>query len=67
MGYQKFANWVAKAYIRSGESFEKLGKQQEAANTYRELLRLANDKKDLAALPETEEARKKLAAMGQQV
>jgi TolA-binding protein len=67
VGYQKFANWVAKSYIRSGESFEKLGQQQEAVNTYRELLRLANEKKELAGLPETEEARKKLAAMGQQV
>jgi hypothetical protein len=48
--------------MRSAESFEKLGKTQEAANTYRELLR--NDK--LAAFAEAEEARKKLAAMGQQ-
>lgn len=66
VGYQKFASWVAKAYLRSAESFEKLGKQQEAANTYRELLRLATEKKDLAGLAETEEARKRLAAMGQQ-
>src|SRR5205085_395132 len=66
VGYQKFANWVAKSYLRSGESFEKLGKQQEAANTYRELVRLAGEKKDLAGLAETEEARKRLAAMGQQ-
>ena len=39
VGYQKFLPWVAKAYIASGESFEKLGKTQEATNTYRELLR----------------------------
>src|SRR6202008_2119154 len=39
VAYQKFIPWVAKAYIRSGESFEKMGKTQEAANTYRELLR----------------------------
>jgi TolA-binding protein len=62
VGYQKFLPWVAKAYMRSGESFEKLGKTQEAANTYRELLR--NEK--LATFAEAEEARKKLAAMGQQ-
>ena len=61
LGYQKFLPWVAKAYLRSAESFEKLGKTQEAANTYRELLR--NEK--LAPLAEGEEARKKLAAMGQ--
>ncbi len=62
VGYQKFLPWVAKAYIRSGESFEKLGKTQEAANTYRELLR--NEK--LAGFAETQEARKRLQAMGQQ-
>ncbi len=62
VGYQKFLPWVAKAYIRSGECFEKLNKQQEAANTYRELLR--NEK--LAAFSETEEAKKRLAALGQQ-
>ena len=62
VGYQKFLPWVAKAYIRSGECFERLNKSQEAANTYRELLR--NEK--LAAFSEAEEAKKKLAAMGQQ-
>ena len=61
VGYRKFLPWVAKAYIRSGESFEKLGKTQEAANTYREMLR--NEK--LAGFTEAAEARKKLAAMGQ--
>jgi TolA-binding protein len=61
VGYQKFLPWVAKSYLRSAESFEKLGKTQEAANTYREMLR--NEK--LAVLAEAEEARKKLAAMGQ--
>lgn len=60
VGYQKFLPWVAKAYLRSAESFEKLGKPQEAANTYRELLR--NEK--LAAFTEAAEARKKLEAMG---
>ena len=62
VGYQKFLPWVAKVYIRSAECFEKLNKQKEAANTYRELLR--NEK--LAAFGETEEAKKRLAAMGQQ-
>ncbi|CAN5737811.1 hypothetical protein BH20VER1_BH20VER1_06210 [soil metagenome] len=61
VGYQKFLPWVAKAYLRSGESFEKLGKTQEAVNTYREMLR--NEK--LATFAETEEARKKLAELGQ--
>ena len=62
VGYQKFLPWVAKAYIRSAECFEKLNKQKEAANTYRELLR--NEK--LAAFSETQTARQKLQAMGEQ-
>jgi TolA-binding protein len=62
VGYQKFLPWVAKSYLRSGECFEKLNKQQEAANTYRELLR--NEK--LASFSETQAARQKLQAMGQQ-
>jgi TolA-binding protein len=61
VGYQKFLPWVAKAYIASGESFEKLGKNQEAANTYRELLR--NEK--LTNFAEASEARKRLVALGQ--
>jgi TolA-binding protein len=61
VGYQKFLIWVAKAYIASGESFEKLGKLQEATNTYRELLR--NEK--LSDLTEAAEARKRLEALGQ--
>jgi len=61
VGYQKFLPWVAKAYIASGQSFEKLGKTQEAANTYREMLR--NEK--LANFSETAEARRRLEALGQ--
>jgi TolA-binding protein len=61
VGYQKFLPWVAKAYIASGESFEKLGRTQEATNTYRELLR--NEK--LANFTEAAEARKRLEALGQ--
>ena len=47
--------------MRSAESLEKLGKSQDAANTYRELLR--NEK--LADFSEAAEARKRLEAMGQ--
>src|SRR5204863_1440981 len=61
VGYQKFLPWVAKAYMRSGESFEKLGKTQEAVNTYRELLR--NEK--LSSFAEAAEARQRLQALGQ--
>lgn len=62
VAYGKFLPWVAKAYLRSAECFEKLNKRQEAANTYREMLR--NEK--LASFAEADEARKKLEAMGQQ-
>ncbi len=61
VGYQKFLPWVAKAYIGSGASFEKLGKNEEAVKTYQEMLR--NEK--LASFAETGEARKRLAALGQ--
>jgi TolA-binding protein len=61
VAYQKFLPWVAKAYIRSGESFEKMGKTQEAVNTYRELLR--NEK--LSNFAEAAEARQRLQALGQ--
>lgn len=61
VGYQKFLPWVAKAYVASGESFEKLNKKEEAANTYKEMLR--NDK--LTGFAETAEARKRLEALGQ--
>lgn len=62
VAYRKFLPWVAKSYIRSAESFEKMGKTQEAANTYRELLR--NEK--LTDSSEAAEAKKRLEAMGQQ-
>jgi len=61
VGYQKFLPWVAKAYVASGESFEKLGQIQEATNTYRELLR--NEK--LSDFNEATQARKRLEALGE--
>ncbi len=56
LGYHKFASWAAKSYVRSAACFEKLGREQEARNTYREL---ANDRQ-LASLPEAQTARAKL-------
>jgi outer membrane protein assembly factor BamD (BamD/ComL family) len=61
VGYQKVLPWVAKAYLASGESFEKLHRKEEASNTYREMLR--NEK--LARFPESAEARKRLEALGE--
>jgi tetratricopeptide (TPR) repeat protein len=60
VAYQRFLPWVAKAYTGSGECFEKMGKSQEAANTYREMLR--NGK--LLNFPEAETARKRLQEGG---
>ncbi len=60
VAYGRYLPWVAKAYIRSAECFDRLGKKPEALNTYRELLR--NQK--LSAFPEFEEARKKVEAEG---
>ena len=39
ISYKKFTPWVARAYLNSGETFEKLGQTQEALNTYREMVR----------------------------
>lgn len=60
VAYGRYLPWVAKAYIRSAECFARLGKNQEALNTYREMLR--NEK--LTSFPEFEEARKKVEAAG---
>ncbi len=60
VAYQKFLPWVAKAYIASGESFEKLDKKPEAIKTYQEMLR--NQK--LSEFSEASQARERLAALG---
>ena len=60
VAYQKFLPWVAKSYLGSAESLEKLGKTQDAVKTLQEMLR--NDK--LADLPEGAQARLRLAALG---
>ena len=60
VAYGRFLPWVAKAYIRSAECFEKLGKSEEALNTYRELLR--NEK--LSSFAEYEQARKHAGGEG---
>lgn len=61
VAYQRYLPWVAKAYIRSAEVFEKMGRRQEAVNTYKELLR--NEK--LADFAEAQQARKRLQDLGQ--
>jgi len=60
VAYQKFHTWAAKAYVRSAEAFEKLGKRPEAVAHLRELLR--NER--MKDLPETTQATKMLANWG---
>ena len=59
VAYQRFLPWVAKAYIGSGESFEKLDKKPEAIKTYQEMIR--NQK--LTDFSETNQARERLNAL----
>ncbi len=61
VAYQKYPAIQAKAYFKSGEAFEKLGKTLEAVNTYTEMLKNPN----LAAYPETADAQKHLDHLAQ--
>lgn len=63
ISYKKFTPWVARAYLGSGQTFEKLGKNPEALATYREMLR---DER-LSAYPETARARERIAVLELQV
>jgi TolA-binding protein len=56
VAYQKYPAIEAKAYLRSGEAFEKMDKVVEAANTYSEMLK----NPDLKAFPEYSEAQRRL-------
>ncbi len=58
--YQRYLPWVAKAYIGSAESFDKLGKRQEAIDHLKEMLR--NEK--LQKFPETNQAKQMLQEWG---
>ena len=60
VAYQRFLPWVAKAYLGSADSLEKLGKKEDAVRTYQEMLR--NTK--LADFAEASEARQRLQALG---
>ncbi len=63
ISYKKFTPWVAKAYLNSGQTFERLGQNPEALNTYREMLR---DER-LHPFPETARARERIAVLELQV
>lgn len=63
ISYKKFTPWVAKAYLNSGQTFERLGQTAEALRTYREMLR---DER-LSSYPETARARERIAVLELQV
>jgi TolA-binding protein len=56
VAYQKYPAIQAKAYLKSGEAFEKLGKVPEAINTYNEMLKNPN----LSPFPESSDAKQRL-------
>ena len=60
VAYQKYLPWVAKSYLRAADTFEKMGKRNDAIENLRDMLR--NEK--LRALPETQQARKRLEEWG---
>ena len=56
----RWRDWVAKAYYRSGEAFEKLNDQSSARRTYQEL----TEREDLADFEEAGKARGRLDFLG---
>ena len=60
VAYQRFLPWVAKAYLGSADSLERLGKKEDAVRTYQEMLR--NPK--LSDFAEATQARQRLQALG---
>lgn len=58
--YGRWRDWVAKAYYRSGEAFEKLNDELSARRTYQELA----EREDLAGFEEALKARRRLDSLG---
>ncbi len=56
----RWTEWVAKAYVRSGEAFEQLEDKDAARKTYDEMTKLER----LNDQPEMKEARERLEALG---
>jgi tetratricopeptide (TPR) repeat protein len=59
LSHQRYAEWVARSYLASAADFKKLGRNEEAVNTLREMLRNAR----IADRPEIAEARTRLAEL----
>ncbi len=56
----RWTDWVARAYYRSGEAFEKLKDTLSARRTYQEL----SEREELSEMEETAKARERLQALG---
>lgn len=56
----RWRDWVARAYLASGQAFEKIDDPLSARKTYEELL----SAEDLATMPESGKARERLEALG---
>jgi TolA-binding protein len=56
VAYQRYSKVVAKAYLRAADCFEKLGEPEKGLAHLREMI----SKEKLAALPETESAKKRI-------
>jgi TolA-binding protein len=55
ISYKKFTPWVAKAYLSSGQTFEKLGQAKEALATYKEMIRARDRFENYPELQRAEE------------
>lgn len=64
ISYKKFTPWVARAYLSSGQTFEKLGQAREALATYREMIR-SRDR--FEAYPELKRAEERVKVLELQV
>ncbi|MBC8039093.1 MAG: tetratricopeptide repeat protein, partial [Opitutaceae bacterium] len=64
ISYKKFTPWVARAYLSSGQTFEKLGQSKEALATYKEMIR-ARDR--FEKYPELQRAEERVKVLELQV
>jgi len=60
VAYQKYLPWVARSYLKAAETFEKMGKRQDAIDNLRDMLR--NER--LQPLPEFQQAQRQLRDWG---
>lgn len=64
ISYKKFTPWVARAYLSSGQTFEKLGQPREALSTYKEMIR-SRDR--FESYPELKRAEERAAVLEAQL